>query len=104
MSALRRIQSHVCRIEGAWTLEAIEEEILAGGSDFLRPLDELFDHLDAIVTPADLEKPIANGVKVNLETYATSQGQLYRLYCGRRFMGLAARKNDGIYTEKLMIG
>ncbi len=104
MSSLRRLQSHVCRLEDAWRLAPIEEAICSGEQNFLRPLEELFSHLDAIETPEALDKPLTNGVKIDLTPYAKTTKQLYRLYSGRRFLGLAAPKKDGIYIEKLMIG
>lgn len=73
-------------------------------SIFISP-DVIFKNSPRIFLPESLESKILNGVKIDLEKYLTDsyeKNDIFPIYIKEKFVGIARRKYNGIYLEKLL--
>ena len=103
MSFLLRTFSGAFDLKNSITMEEIS--ISENFDSILMAPDIIFTKNPKIIIHDSLEKKILNGVKMNLNDYLSDSYEDYEIfpvYLGEKFVGVARRKYNGIYLEKLL--
>lgn len=91
MTALKRIRSGSVNISECYDLRDIEAMELKEKTGLLRPVDTLFDDLEAVELPEFYSKLAGNGVEIYQEKINTNfpYGKMVKLYSNKTFFALA---------------
>ena len=110
LSALRREGVGTLRVDDAVTLEELEAIEPRSRQARLAPTDFLVSGLPLVRLSPKLAERVLQGQRVRLESAATRDdasanpeaGQLVRVYCGDRLLGLATLK-DGLLVARRLV-
>jgi len=103
MTFLLRTFSGMFSLKNSMTLEEIS--ITDHIDSIFISSDMIFKNNLKIFLPKSLESKVLNGVKVDLEKYSTDsceKNDIFPVYINEKFVGVARRKYNGIYLEKLL--
>jgi tRNA U55 pseudouridine synthase TruB len=102
MTALERVLSEPFTLEESIKLDALTPDAA------LIPIETALSWMPSLVLPEipELLKRLSNGVSTDLSEFDTdnSNAQLYRVFIGEVFWGIAERRPNGVFMKKLMIG